>query len=155
MLEAREDTIEFEKTVSYMLARVAILYRNAVERSMAQIGLHSGQAFLLIELWKEDALRPSDLATRLNVKAPTVSSMLRGLEQVNLVKLRSFEKDGRSSRVVLTEAGRQMRAEVERQWLDLESECVSGLTKTELLILEDVLKKLRATYTGQKLVEEE
>jgi DNA-binding MarR family transcriptional regulator len=149
------EAIEFEKTISFMLARVAILYRNAVERSMAQIGLHSGQAFLLIELWKEDALRPIDLAHRLNVKAPTVSSMLRGLEQINLVKLMSVESDGRSSRVVLTERGRHMRSEVEKQWLDLESECVSGLSKTELLVLQDVLRKLRAAYTGQTLVEEE
>lgn len=149
------ETIEFEKTVSFMLARVAILYRNAVERSMAQIGLHSGQAFLLIELWKEDGLRPSELANRLNVKAPTVSSMLRGLETINLIKLLSAENDGRSSRVVLTERGRQMRVEVEKQWLDLESECVSGLSNMERMFLEDVLKKLRATYTGQKLVEED
>lgn len=149
------EAIDFEKTVSFMLARVAILYRNAVERSMAEIGLHSGQAFLLIELWKDDALRPVDLAQRLNVKAPTVSSMLRGLEQINLVRLETSEKDGRSSQVVLTERGRHMRSDVEKQWLDLESECISGLSKTELLILEDVLKKLRATYTGQKLVEED
>lgn len=149
------EAIEFEKTVSFMLARVAILYRNAVERAMAQIGLHSGQAFLMIELWKEDGLRPIDLAHQLNVKAPTVSNMLRGLEQINLIKLVTSDHDGRSSRVILTERGRQIRSDVEKQWVDLESECVSGLSKTELLILEDVLKKLRATYTGQKLVEEE
>jgi DNA-binding MarR family transcriptional regulator len=147
--------IEFEETVSFMLARVAVLYRNAVERSMAQIGLHSGQAFLLIELWKEDSLRPVDIAARLNVKPPTVSSMLRGLEQINLVKLVTSNEDGRSSRVKLTERGRQIRSEVEKQWLDLESECLGRLSPTERLILTDVLKKLRATYTGQTLVDEE
>ena len=41
-----------------------------------------------------------------------------------------------------------MREEIEAQWLELEENCLSGLTETERLVLFDLLGKLRSTYTG-------
>ena len=147
--------IVFEETVSYLLAKVTTAYRNAIERHMGEIGLHSGQAFVLIELWNKDGMRPVDIARRLDIKPPTVSSMLRGLEKINLVKTEETDGDGRSVRVFLTAKGRNIRSDVERRWIDVEAECVGPLTSTDRLVLLDVLRKLRGTYTGQKIVEEE
>lgn len=150
------EPIVFEDTISYLLAKVTIAYRNAIERHMAEIGLHSGQTFLLIELWREDGIRQIDLAKRLNVSAPTVSTMLIGLRKIHLIKpKKKDEGDGRSSRVFLTERGKHMRGEVERRWIDVEAECIAGLPATDRFVLQEVLKKLRATYTGQIPPEEE
>ncbi len=145
------DSIVFEDTISYLLAKVAVAYRTAIERHMAEIGLHSGQTFLLIELWREDGLRQVDLAKRLNVSAPTVSTMLVGLRRIKLIKPKEKDDgDGRSSRVYLTDRGRHIRGDVERRWIDVEAECIAGLPSTDRFVLHEVLKKLRATYTGQK-----
>ncbi len=149
------EPIVFEDTIGYLLAKVTTAYRNALERHMGAIGLHSGQAFILLELWDQDGLRQIDLARRLSVKPPTVSNMLKGLGQINLIKTEQFDDDARSTRVFLTEKGKVIRSEVEKQWVELEAECVSGLTNTERLVFADVLRKLRARYTGQKLVDEE
>ena len=150
------DLIKFDETISYMLAKVTTAFRSALERHMAVIGLHGGQIFVLLELWIQDGLRQIDLAKRLDLSAPTVNKMLRGMVQVHLVTVSGLDDDDRrSKRVFLTQQGFEMRQKVERQWLELEGECLAGLTETERLVLFEVLGKLRSTYTGRAEIDED
>jgi len=143
------EDIKFEDTVSYMLAKVTTAFRSALERHMGVIGLHGGQIFVLQELWNQNGLRQIDLAKKLDVAAPTVNKMLKSLIEVNLVSCSRLDDDARSTRVFLTDQGRDMRHEVEKQWHELEGDCLKGLTETERLVLFDLLVKLRSTYTGK------
>jgi MarR family transcriptional regulator, organic hydroperoxide resistance regulator len=138
--------IDFEETVSYRLARVTTAFRSALERHMAQIGLHGGQVFVLFELWKEDGLRQIEIAARLSLSAPTVNKILKGLLEVGLVTRSRFEGDARSTRIYLTKRGASIRAEIEGQWIELEEACLTGLTETERLILFELLGKIRGSY---------
>lgn len=149
------EEINFEDTVSYMLAKVTTAYRTALERHMGFIGLHGGQTFVLLELWNQDGLRQIDLARRLSLSAPTVNKMLKGLIEINLVTRSRLDDDARSTRIYLTRQGIEMRVGVERQWIELEDECLTGLTETERLVLLEVLRKLRNTYTGSEQAEED
>jgi len=143
------EPIEFEKTATFLLARVTTAYRNALEHHMGRIDLHGGQVFVLIELWKKDGLRQVDIAERLSLKAPTVNKMVKGLLEINLVMLKRLDDDARASRVFLTDRGFAMREKVDDQWVEMETEYLSGLTDTERLILPDLLGKLRIAYTGR------
>lgn len=140
--------IEFEATVSYLLARVTTAFRNQLERRMGEIGLHGGQVFVLFELWKQDGLRQVDIAKRLSLSAPTVNKTLKGLAEVNLITNSRIDNDARSTRIFLTERGKTIRNEIEAQWLELEENCLAGLTETERLVLFELLGKLRTMYTG-------
>ena len=142
--------ITFEDTVSFLLAKVTTAFRNALENHMAAIGLHGGQIFVLLELWKQDGLRQIDLAKRLNLSAPTVNKMIKGLIDINLVTSSKSDGDARSTRIFLTKQGSIIRAKIETQWLELEESCLTGLTETERLVLFDLLGKLRNTYTGRE-----
>ncbi len=141
--------IRFEDTVSYRLAKVTTAFRNSLERHMSSIGLHGGQIFLLLELWKEDGLRQIDLANRLSLAAPTVNKMLKGLIEINLITRSRQDADARSTRIFLTDLGYRMRADVEEQWLELEQNSLSAITETERLVLFELLGKLRVAYTGK------
>lgn len=143
-------SITFEDTVSFMLAKVTTAFRNALESHMAAIGLHGGQVFVLLELWKQDGLRQIDLATRLNLAAPTINKMIKGLIEINLVTLSKIDDDARSTRIFLTKQGLAIRQKIETQWHELEESCLSGLTETERLVLFELLGKLRNTYTGRE-----
>jgi MarR family transcriptional regulator, organic hydroperoxide resistance regulator len=143
------DLIKFEDTVSYRLARVTTAFKTSLEKCMGHIGLHGGQIFLLMELWNQDGLRQRDLAERLAIAAPTVNKMVNGLVRIGLVTSSRLEDDARSTRIFLTKAGREIRSEIERQWVDLEESSLAGLTETERLILHDLLGKLKSTYTGR------
>ena len=145
------EPITFEDTVSFRLARVTTAFRNALERYMGQIGLHGGQIFVLLELWKQDGLRQVDIADRLNLSAPTVNKMLKGLIEINLVTRNRLEDDARSTRIFLTQRGIDIREEIEVQWHELEEYCLMGLTETERLVLFELLGKLRSSYTGRSI----
>ena len=142
--------MKFEDTVTYRLARVTTAYRNALERHLAAVDLHGGQVFVLIELWRQDGIRQVDIATRLNLSAPTINKILKGLAEINLITSSREKDDARSSRIFLTENGRKIRSQVAAQWLELESEYLSKLTDTERLILPDLLGKLQSAYTGNR-----
>lgn len=143
------ELIKFEDTSSYLLAKVSTAFRNSLERHVGLIGLHGGQVFVLLELWKTDGLRQIDLAGRLDVAAPTVNKTVKGLVELGLVEIARLADDARSTRVFLTERGRTIRTEIEAQWLELEEDCLSALTETERLVLFDLLGKLRNKYTGR------
>lgn len=147
--------IDFEATTSYLLARVSMSFRNSLERQMALIDLHAGQVFVLMELWKEDGLRQIDLASRLNLAAPTVNKTLKGLEEVNLITIGKAGNDGRVRRVFLTKQGLEIREKIERQWIDLEESCLVGFREPERVILRDLLARLLAAFTGREFTENE
>ena len=117
--------------------------------------MHSGQTLMLIELWREDGLRPIDLAQRLSIKAPTVTNILNGLDEMNLIRIKKDTKDKRASRVFLTALGKNIRSDVEQRWVDMEAECVAGLPETDRFVFNSVLRKLLATYTGKSFSDEE
>lgn len=146
--------IKFEETVSYLLAKVTTAFRNSLERHMGKIDLHGGQIFVLLELWEKDGLRQIDIAKRLNLSAPTVNKMIKGLIEINLVTSERLEDDGRSTRIYLTKSGYAMRTNVEAQWVDLEESCLVGLSEIERLLLFDLLGRLRNTYTGRETAED-
>ncbi|HEV7701591.1 MAG TPA: MarR family transcriptional regulator [Pyrinomonadaceae bacterium] len=149
MANSAAQSIDFEETASYKLARVTTAFRSALERHLAVVGLHGGQVFVLFELWNQDGLRQVDIADRLDLSAPTINKILKGLAEINLINRVREQDDGRSTRVFLTQKGRDIRAQVAEQWLELESEYLSGLTDTERFILPDLLGKLKVAYTGR------
>lgn len=134
--------MELRRSVSYLLSRLTIAHRNLLEKTLAEIGLHSGQAAVLIELWQKDGQRQVDIAERLNLAPPTVNKIINGMIQANLVTRRKTEDDARSTRIYLTRSGREFEPKVKQIWDNIEEQTLMGLTKTEGLILRQLLAKL-------------
>lgn len=134
--------MDFRDSVSYLLSKLTTAHRNLLEKSVQEIGLHSGQVFVLFELWKKDGQRQVDLAEKLNLAAPTVNKILGGMLQADLVTRERYEDDARSTRIYLTDKGRNVHDALAVKWADIEEQTVMGLTETEALILKQLLAKL-------------
>jgi len=126
------------------LARVCKAHRGNVGGMLAEFGLHVGQEMVLIELWQADGLRGGELACRLGVEPPTVTKMLRRLENLGLVERRPDPADARSFRVHLTEEGRALEDAVSRCWRRAEEKTLGGLDPSERRELGSLLAKVRA-----------
>jgi DNA-binding MarR family transcriptional regulator len=83
--------MNFEETASYALARLGTTHRTLLDKYMQAVGLHGGQVFILMELWKKDGQRQTDLAARLEVSAPTVNKILGGLLEAEFVTRARYE----------------------------------------------------------------
>lgn len=134
--------MNFENTVSFLIAKLSIAHRNLLEKAAKRAGLHSGQVFVLLELWKEDGQRQIDLASRLSLSPPTVNKILGGLLGNDFVTRERYEDDARSTRIFLTQKGLDVREDLEAEWEGLEERTVGGLTDTETLMLHQLLTKL-------------
>src|SRR5215216_6899270 len=104
-----------EKT-GFTLAKVCKAHRANVGALLAEHGLHVGQEMVLVELWQDDGLRGGELAARLGVEPPTVTKMLRRLQECGLVERRADPEDARSLRIYLTGQGRALEEPVVRCW---------------------------------------
>ncbi len=134
--------MDLENTISYLLAKVTVTHRNLLQKSVNEIGLHSGQVFVLLELWKTDGQRQIDLAAKLGLSPPTVNKILGGLLGNDFVTRAKYEDDARSTRIFLTQKGFDVREQLEEQWAKLEEQTIAGLTDTEILMLRQLLVKL-------------
>jgi len=134
--------MKIEDSVSYLLAKLSVSHRNLIEKFVTGVGLHSGQVFVMMELWKKDGQRQIDLAEKLNLAPPTVNKILGGLLEADFVKRERFEDDGRSTRIFLTVKGTEVKEDLEAKWAELEEQTVMGMTTTEALILKQLLAKM-------------
>ena len=134
--------MNIEETVTYLLAKLTIAHRNLLEKSVKKIGLHSGQVFVLMELWKQDGQRQIDLAEKLNLAAPTVNKILGGLLDGDYVTRERYEDDGRSTRIFLTDKGDNVKEQLESKWAEIEEQTTMGMSSTEALVFKQLLQKL-------------
>jgi DNA-binding MarR family transcriptional regulator len=136
--------MRFEETAAYLLSKATLVHKNALEKHVNSVGLHSGQVFVLMELWIADGQRQIDLAARLNLSPPTVNKSLGGLLENDFVTRARYEDDARSTRIFLTPKGIDVREALEQAWEALEEQTLAGLTDTEALMLKQLMQKLFA-----------
>jgi len=134
--------MHFEDSVAFLLSKATIIHKNSLQKYANSVGLHSGQVFVMMELWKTDGQRQIDLAARLGLSPPTVNKILGGLLENDFVTRARYEDDARSTRIFLTKKGVDVREALEQAWEELEQQTLATLTDTEALMLKQLLQKL-------------
>ena len=96
------------------------ILRALADTALQRHGLHLGQDHLLALLWERDGRTPGELASALQVTAPTVVKMATRMASAGLLTRRREDKDNRLVRLWLTERGRalQQPVEAERERID-------------------------------------
>ena len=134
--------MNFEETLPYLFTQVSTFYRVEIEKALAEIDLHSGQIFILFELWKADGLSQIELSANLKVSPPTINKMVKSLEKSGFVFNSKSVSDKRVMQVFLTLRGAAIRPQVEDIWRKLEEKLLGDLTATEQLVLSQLFGKL-------------
>jgi DNA-binding MarR family transcriptional regulator len=124
-------------------------------RSMRGRDTHRGdevghaQFELLIELYANGAMHAGELAEAVEASAATVSGMLDGLSEAELVERTRSETDRRIVVVKLTRRGRRKvearKAVWHRRWQD----ALEGLDDEELRVAANVLERISGIFCEQ------
>lgn len=141
------DTVQahpVKRLTGFTLAKTCKAHRGNIGEMLAEHGLHAGQEMVLVELWQEDGLRGGELATRLGVEPPTITKMLRRLEDCGLVERRPDLSDARSFRVYLTSGGRALEEPVAGCWAREEERLLDGMNAEERRMFHKLLGRARA-----------
>ena len=136
-------------TIGYVLTHVCKAHHRRARAMLDEMGLYRGQQFVLCALWDEEGLTHSELADRLHVHPTTVTNALKRMERTGFLERRSDPADHRVSRVYLTEAGREIRGEVEHMWAELERETFRGFSEEERQRLARFLERVRENLQGE------
>lgn len=128
--------------------RSMILNRHLMMAKLATEDAHPAQAGCLLFLSHTDGLSQSDLAARLHVSKPTVTTMLQKMEAAGTVERRSDEHDQRVTRLYLTPKGHDLAQRMRAVHADIIATTIGGMPESdrrELLRLLEALNDLAAT----------
>ena len=129
--------------LGYLLVQVTKLHRAHAHAALEELGVYRGQNFILTALGEQEGLAQSELADRLLVRPPTISTSLERMEEAGWIERRPDPGDRRISRVYLTEAGHALRDTVESLWHDLEARTFADLTGEQRDSLWQMLHQIR------------
>jgi DNA-binding MarR family transcriptional regulator len=118
------------------------LHRRLMIKKMVAEGGHPGDFICLRVLAEREGISQRDLAERLHLSRPRVTTMLQSLERTGMVERRTDERDRRLLRVFLAPAGRQKVAELRDAWGEYLGQTIGSLSERDRCRLERLLNTL-------------
>jgi DNA-binding MarR family transcriptional regulator len=135
--------IEVEKSIGFLLSkayqRICALYKE----QFGAYNLTPQQFGLLRFLWEEDGITQVELSTRSQIDRTTIGGLVDRLEQSGLLKRVAHPGDRRAYRILLTERGKQLEAEMMPLCQELYNRILEPLTPREVESLTAILQKIR------------
>lgn len=130
-------------SLDHLLIQICRLHHSRGRRQFRALGLHRGQPPVLLALWQEDGRTQSEIADYLHVTPATVTKMLQRMERAGFVDRKPDPADARVSRVYLTEAGREVRNDLQQVLDRFNEETFGGFTVDEKVLLRGFLLRIR------------
>lgn len=109
---------------------------------LAELNLHPGQDQILKALADQDGQTMGSLAHALSVQPPTITKMVARLGAQGLVDRRPSVEDGRSSRVFLTDKGRNLIDDLDSRLKRMERDALTGFSDKDRKRLRKALRQL-------------
>ncbi|PGX73146.1 MarR family transcriptional regulator [Priestia megaterium] len=131
-----------EDEIRELLDKISGQMRRNYNQLLQDVNLHAGQDNLLCKLWANDGLTQVQLCEHLKCEPPTVTNMVKALEQKGIVYRQRDEKDGRISRVYLTPEGRDLEGPVNERWRKQQDKLLASIIPEERLLLRRLMKQM-------------
>lgn len=128
----------------YWLRRVQLATRHALDDEISCHGLTGIQMEVLMRLWRHDGLEQRELQEMLGVTSATLTGILDGMVERELVARRLSHEDARVKQIWLTERGNDLQQGIGSAFANVEARLLRGFSRTEVALLNDWLHRLAA-----------
>ncbi|HBS06539.1 MAG TPA: MarR family transcriptional regulator [Leptospiraceae bacterium] len=137
--------LKLEDQLGYNLNRTAMLFRRELGRSLRPFGAMTPEQWQTLNtLWESpEGLSPSAISDLTLQDMPSISRMVKRMEDHGWVIREADPEDRRSFRVKLTARGKKLEKDVPDQLQSHFQEILRSLSRTESQELINSLKKLR------------
>jgi DNA-binding MarR family transcriptional regulator len=129
--------------LGYQLRRLDILAMSALFEALSQIGVTPGRATALVFIGLHEGCDQNALGRALGINRASTMAAVNALVSIGAVERRAG-RDRRSNALHLTEAGRQLRDEVEQVTADHDEQFFGVLSADERATLDRLIRKTRA-----------
>ena len=136
-----------EKSLGYLVNRLARLMSRALEKRLAAHGVALGQFAVMLALWEEEGITQSEIARRLAVEQPTVANTLARMRRDGLVSTAPDPDNQRQVLIYLTEKGRALKAPLTGEALHVSTLVGATLSADELESFVAQLTRLCAEFS--------
>jgi MarR family transcriptional regulator, organic hydroperoxide resistance regulator len=124
------------------LDKVSSQMRRDYSESLRELNLHVGQDKLLARLWLGDGVTQMQLCEHLKCEPPTVTNMVKSLEQNGFIYRKRDELDARIMRIYLTDKGKELEKPVDFKWKQQQEKLLHSILPEERLILRELMKRM-------------
>jgi MarR family transcriptional regulator for hemolysin len=127
----------------YLIGDVTLLFRKHFDRRATRFGLTRAQWRALKALHREEGLRQTELAERLEMEPIAVGRVIDRLQAAGFVERRADPKDRRCWRLYDTAMARAVIDDMEEIARSLRSDANRGIPREELLKAVQVLNSIK------------
>ncbi|MFB5761249.1 MarR family winged helix-turn-helix transcriptional regulator [Paenibacillus medicaginis] len=128
--------------IRQLLDRISSQMRRHYSESLRELNLYVGQDNLLYRLWLGDGITQMQLCEHLKCEPPTVTNMVKSLEQNGFIYRKRDEQDARVMRIYLTDKGKELEAPVEMKWRAQQEKLLHSISMEERSILRQFMQKM-------------
>ncbi|KYG33635.1 MarR family winged helix-turn-helix transcriptional regulator [Priestia endophytica] len=124
------------------LDKISFQMRRDYNESLRELNLYVGQDNLLSRLWLGDGVTQRQLCEHLKCEPPTVTNMVKSLEQNGFIYRKRDEQDARVMRIYLTDKGKELEKPVEFKWKQQQEKLLHSILPEERLLLRQLMKRM-------------
>lgn len=130
--------------VGFLVKQINNIYEKDFNHQLKKLGLTSSQAEVLdyLFLCEEEEVNQRDIEKALSLKNPTVTGILRRMEEKGFVMILPNEKDKRCKNVYLTEQAFDIEKKMEAARRRVDKRLTIGMTKREVEALQKMLNRV-------------
>jgi DNA-binding MarR family transcriptional regulator len=132
----------FNDCICFQLGAVARKITRYYKDRVASMGLTHGQFFMLVALFDEDGLLPSQLADKTALDRPTITGLLDRLERDGWIERCPEPSDRRVLRVHLTSRAMQEREAVLAIFEETNGQFLARFSPEEWALFQSFLERL-------------
>ncbi|WP_348619733.1 MarR family winged helix-turn-helix transcriptional regulator [Paenibacillus polymyxa] len=135
-------TDQVDCDIRQSLDRISSQMRRNYSESLRELKLYVGQDNLLYRLWLGDGVTQMQLCEHLKCEPPTVTNMVKSLEQNGFIYRKRDEQDARIMRIFLTDKGKELETPVEIKWRQQQEKLLQSISTEERLILRQLMQQM-------------
>lgn len=132
------------KTIGFLFKQINTLYEKEFNHRLRTLGITSSQCEVIDFLLhcEEEEVTQRDIERALNLKNPTVTGLLKRLDEKGFILVVPSNKDKRCKNVYLTEKAYDIQKRMEMDRKKLDKMLTLGMTKKEVEALNKMLNKV-------------
>ncbi|MEC0237553.1 MarR family winged helix-turn-helix transcriptional regulator [Paenibacillus kribbensis] len=135
-------TDQVDCDIRQSLDRISSQMRRKYSESLRELNLYVGQDNLLYRLWLGDGVTQMQLCEHLKCEPPTVTNMVKSLEQNGFIYRKRDEQDARIMRIFLTDKGKELETPVEIKWRQQQEKLLQSISTEDRLILRQIMQQM-------------
>ena len=130
--------------IGFMIKQINNVYEKDLTERLKTIGITSSQCAVLDYLFhtSREEVSQRDVERHLNLKNPTVTGLLKRLDEKGYILCVPNANDKRKKNIYLTEKAYDIQRRMENDRRKLDKELTRGMTKREIAALRKNLEKL-------------